>query len=178
LAITKERKRELVAQYTELLGRSRAVILTDYLGLNVAQITRLRNQIREANGAYYVTKNTLVRLALEQAGLTVPDEWLEGPTAMGFCFDQVPFIAKVITDFANETQILTVKGALLGERAVDAAQVQALANLPPAEVLRAQILGALTAPMSGLVGALNGLLSGLVGVLDARGEQLGEAEAA
>jgi large subunit ribosomal protein L10 len=178
LAITKERKRELVAQYTELLGRSRAVILTDYLGLNVAQITRLRNQIREANGAYYVTKNTLVRLALEQAGLTVPDEWLEGPTAMGFCFDQVPFIAKVITDFANETQILTVKGALLGERAVDAAQVRALANLPPAEVLRAQILGALTAPMSGLVGALNGLLSGLVGVLDARGEQLGEAEAA
>lgn len=178
MAITKERKRELVAQYTELLGRSRAVILTDYLGLNVAQITRLRNQIREANGAYYVTKNTLVRLALEQAGLTVPDEWLEGPTAMGFCFDQVPFIAKVITDFANETQILTVKGALLGERAVDAAQVQALANLPPAEVLRAQILGALTAPMSGLVGALNGLLSGLVGVLDARGEQLGEAEAA
>lgn len=178
MAITKERKRELVAQYTELLGRSRAVILTDYLGLNVAQITRLRNQIREANGAYYVTKNTLVRLALEQAGLTVPDEWLEGPTAMGFCFDQVPFIAKVITDFANETQILTVKGALLGERAVDAAQVRALANLPPAEVLRAQILGALTAPMSGLVGALNGLLSGLVGVLDARGEQLGEAEAA
>jgi large subunit ribosomal protein L10 len=178
LAITKERKRELVAQYTDLLQRSPGVILTDYQGLNVAQITQLRNQIREANGAYYVTKNTLIKLAMQQIGLSVPDEWFEGPTAIGFCFDDVPAIAKTIADFASESELLTIKGALLGDRAVDEGQVKKLASLPPAEVLRAQVLGALTGPVAGLVGVLNGVLAGLVGVLDARREQMSEAEAA
>jgi large subunit ribosomal protein L10 len=178
LAITRERKEALVAQYTDLLKRSEAVILTNYLGLNVAQVTQLRDRIREANGAYYVTKNTLIKLAMQQLDLVVRDEWLEGPTAIGFCFDEVPAIAKVIADFADESDILTIKGALLGNRAVGEDQVKRLAKLPPAEVLRAQLLGALTAPMSGVVGALNNVLAGLVGVLDARKDQLGEPEAA
>jgi large subunit ribosomal protein L10 len=176
LAITKERKQELVAQYTDLLERSQALILTDYHGLNVAQITQLRNRIREANGVYYVTKNTLIKLAMEQVGLSVPEEWFDGPVAIGFCLDEAPAIAKAISNFAEETEILTIKGALLGDRPADAAQVKALANLPPTEVLRAQVLGALTAPMAGLLGALNGVLAGFMGVLDARQEQLGEAE--
>jgi large subunit ribosomal protein L10 len=178
LAINKERKQELVALYTDLLQRSRAVIFTDYHGLNVTQITQLRSQIREVNGVYYVTKNTLIKLAMEQMGLSTPEEWLQGPTAIGFCLEEVPAVAKAITDFVDESEILSVKGALLGDRPVNAAQIKALADLPPLDVLRAQVLGTLTAPMSGLVGALNGVLSGLVGVLDARREQLGEAEAA
>lgn len=178
LAITKKRKQELVAQYTDLLERSQAIILTDYLGLNVAQITRLRSQIRDANGAYYVTKNTLIKLALERTGLSVPEEWLEGPTAIGFCFDEVPAIAKAISDFASDLEILTIKGALLGKQPVGEERVKALANLPAADVLQAQILGVLAGPMSGLVGVLNGALAGLVGVFDARREQLGELEAA
>ena len=96
MAITKKRKQELVAQYTDLLERSQALILTDYHGLNVAQITNLRGQIREANGAYYVTKNTLIQLAMVRKGLSPPQEWLEGPTAISFCFDEVPAIAKAI----------------------------------------------------------------------------------
>lgn len=178
MAITKERKQELVAQYTDLLERSQAAILTNHQGLNVAQITKLRSQIRETNGAYYVTKNTLMKLALEGQGLSLPEEWLQGPTAIGFCFDDVAAIAKTITDFAAESQILTVKGAVLGEKAVGAEKVKALADLPPTEVLQAQVLGALAAPMSGLVGVLNGALSGLVGVFEARRDQLGEPEAA
>lgn len=178
MALTKERKQELLDLYTDLLQRSQALILTDYHGLNVAQITQLRNQVRAVDGAYYVTKNTLIELALQQQGLSVPGEWLEGPTAIGFCFDEAPAIAKLIVDFAKESEILTVKGALLGERAVSEAQVQTMASLPPTEVLRAQVLGALTAPLSGLVGVLNGVLAGMVGVLDARHEQLGAAEAA
>jgi large subunit ribosomal protein L10 len=178
LAITKERKKELVAQYSDLLERSQALILTDYQGLNVAQITKLRSQIRQASGAYYVTKNTLVKLALEQAGLSVPAEWLEGPTAIGFCFDQVPTIAKIITDFADESDLLAIKGGFLGDRAVGEAKVKTLASLPSMEVLQAQVLGALVAPMSGLVGVLNSALGGLLGVFDARKEQLGEPEAA
>jgi large subunit ribosomal protein L10 len=178
LAITKKRKKELVAQYNDLLERSQALILTDYQGLNVAQITKLRSQIRQASGAYYVTKNTLVKLALEQAGLSVPAEWLEGPTAIGFCFDQVPTIAKIITDFADESDLLAIKGGFLGDRAVGEAKVKTLASLPSTEVLQAQVLGALAAPMSGLVGVLNNALGGLLGVFDARREQLGEPKAA
>ena len=178
MAISRERKEALVAQYTDLLKRSQAVILTNYQGLSVAQITQLRDQIREANGAYYVTKNTLIRLAMQQLGWSVRDEWLEGPTAIGFCFDEATAIAKAIVDFADESDILTIKGALLGKRIVGEDQVKSLAKLPPAEVLRAQVLGALTAPMSGVVGALNNVLAGLVGVLDARKDQLGEPEAA
>jgi large subunit ribosomal protein L10 len=178
LAITKERKQELVEMYSDLLDRSQAVILTDYLGLNVTQISRLRNQIREANGAYYVTKNTLIKIALERKGLVVPEEWLQGPTAIGFCFDEVPGIAKAITEFAAASEALKIKGAVFGERQVGEARVKALAELPPTEILRAQVLGALTAPMSGLVGVLNSALSDLVGVLVARNDQLAEPETA
>jgi large subunit ribosomal protein L10 len=178
LAITKERKKELVAQYADLLEQSQAVILTNYQGLNVAQITKLRGQIRQASGAYYVTKNTLIKLAMEQAGLSVPAEWLEGPTAIGFCFDEVPAIAKVIADFASESDVLTIKGGFLGDRTIGEARVKTLASLPATEVLQAQMLGALAAPMSGFVGVLNSALGGLLGVFDARKEQLGEPEAA
>jgi large subunit ribosomal protein L10 len=179
LAITKERKEELVSQYADLVARSEALILTNYKGLNMAKLTKLRNQVREANGAYYVTKNTLIRLVLEQKGVAVPAAWLEGPTAVGFCFDNVPSIAKAITDFAAaEPDFMSVKGALLGDKAVGAAKVKALADLPPLDVLKAQMLGTLTAPLAGVVGVLNGALAGLVGVLEARREQLGEPEAA
>lgn len=174
MAITKERKQELVAQYTELLERSQAIILTDFQGLNVAQITNLRRRIREANGAYYVTKNTLITLALEQAGMSVPEDWLIGPTAISFCFEDVPAIAKAVTDFASESEVLKIKGALLGDRSVGEEKVKALAALPPADILQAQLLGALAGPMSGLVGVLNGALAGLLGVLEARNDQLGE----
>jgi large subunit ribosomal protein L10 len=176
LAINKERKQELVAQYTELLKRSQAIILTDYQGLNVAQMTNLRSRIREANGAYFVTKNTLIKLALEQAGISAPEEWLVGPTAIGFCFEDVPAIAKAVTEFSSESEILKIKGALLGDRSVGVEKVKALATLPPADVLQAQLVGALAGPMSALVGVLNSALAGLMGVLEARNDQLGESE--
>ena len=178
MAITKERKQELVTRYTDLLDRSQAVILTDFVGLNVTQITSLRNTVREANGTYYVTKNTLIKLAMESKGMSPPAAWFDGPTAIGFCFDDVSAIAKIIADFADSSEILKIKGAFLGDKAVGEKDVKILANLPPTEILRAQMLGTLAAPMSGLVGVLNSALSGLVGVFDARHEQLGEAEAA
>ena len=107
-----------------------------------------------------------------------PQEWLDGPTAIGFCFDDVPAIAKAIADFAEESDVLKIKGGFLGEVVVERQKVQELADLPAPEVLQAQVLGALAAPMSGMVGALNSLLGGLAGVLEARREQLGEAEVA
>jgi large subunit ribosomal protein L10 len=167
-----------VKQYNDLMERSQGMIVTDYHGLNVTQITRLRNQVREAQGAYHVTKNTLIKLAFDRAGITVPDEWLEGPTAVGFCFEDVPPIAKAITTFANETEILTIKGGLLGQKPLSVERVKTLADLPTIDVLQSQVLGTLSGPLSGLIGTLNGLLGGLMGVFEARHDQLGETEAA
>ena len=178
MAITKERKRELVTMYGDLLERSEALILMDFQGLNVAQVTKLRNEVREAKGMCYVTKNTLIELAMEQAGISAPGEWFVGPTAIGFCFENVQAVAKAVTEFASESEILKIKGALLGDRPVGEAKVKTLASLPPEEILKGLMLGTLTGPLSGLVGALNGVLAGLVGVLDARNEQLGESGSA
>lgn len=177
MAISKERKKELVAQYKDLLDRSEAVILTDYQGLNVNQITQLRTRIREANGAYYVTKNTLIQLALQEKEIEVPEDWLIGPTAIGFCFEGVPAVAKAIVDFVEESEILSIKGAWMDNQPMEEAKIKQLADLPSIDVLQAQVLGALTAPMSGLIGVLNGALANFVGVLEARRDQLGETEA-
>jgi len=178
LAISKERKRELVAMYGDLMERSEALILMDFQGLNVAQITKLRNEVREAKGMCYVTKNTLIKRAMEQAGISAPEEWFVGPTAISFCFEDVQAVAKAVTGFASESEILKIKGALLGDRPVSEAKVKTLASLPPEDILRGLMLGTLTSPLSGLVGVLNGVLAGLIGVLDARSEQLGESGAA
>jgi large subunit ribosomal protein L10 len=178
LAITKERKRNLLDKYLDLLQRSQALILTDYQGLDVPKITELRTQVRQANGVYYVTKNTLISLALKKANLEVPEEWVTGPTAIGFCLEEIPGVAKAINDFAKEFEALTIKGGFLGNEPISEAKVKELASLPPLEILQAQMLGTLTAPMSGLVNVLNGVLAGMVNVLEARRDQLSEAEPA
>lgn len=175
MAISKKRKEELLAQYTDLLERSRGVIVTDHCGLTVNQITQVRDQIRQVDGAYHVTKNTLLKLATDQVGLRMPEEWLTGPTAIGFCLNEVPAVAKALVDFADKSEDLVIKGALLQDRVFGPEQVKALAKLPPLETLRAQLVGTLQSPASQLVGVLNGVLAGFVGVLTARSEQLGEA---
>jgi large subunit ribosomal protein L10 len=178
LAITKERKQNLLDKYLDLLKRSQALILTNYQGLDVPQITELRTQIRQANGAYHVTKNTLIRLALKEAGLEAPEEWVTGPTAVGFCLEDIPGVAKAIDEFSKEFETLIIKGGFLGDEPISEAKIKELASLPPVEVLQAQVLGALTAPMSGLVNTLNNALAGMVNVLEARRDQLSEAEPA
>ncbi|MFQ5408651.1 MAG: 50S ribosomal protein L10 [Anaerolineales bacterium] len=177
MAISKEKKEELVAQYTELLQRSQGVVLTENHGLSVPQIQDLRNRVREAEGAYHVAKNTLTKLALKNASLSVPDEVLLGPTVIGFAFESMPGLAKAIVDFAKENDRLTIKGGLLGEKFLSDADVQALADLPPLPVMRAQLLGLISAPATRIAGALGGSVRQLVNVFNAYAEKDG-AEAA
>lgn len=172
MAITKERKEELVAQYADLLSRSQAVIFTDYRGLTAAQIGGLRNKLREVDSRYHVIKNRLLRLALQNAGQPVPEEIMDGPVAASFCLGEVSPVAKALADFAKESKILTIKGGLLGSSVMSAADVEALANLPSREVLLAQVLAGMQAPISGLVTVLGGTIRGLLNVLNARVEQL------
>jgi len=175
LAISRKRKEELIAEYAQEFSRSNAIILSDYRGLRATDINRLRNEMRKVGSGYHVTKNRLVKLALKEAGLPPLESLLDGPTAIGFCYQEVPPAAKVLVDFADEFDTFSVKGGLLGGKFVSAERIVALAKLPSREVLLAQALAGMEAPLSGLVGVLSGVLRGLLNVFKARADQLGSA---
>lgn len=177
MAISKEQKAQMVADYVDKMSHSGAIILTDYRGLTVTDMTRLRRDLREVDGAFQVVKNTLFDRAMKEAGFPVPTEALEGPLAIGYCLGEVPPVAKVLTDFAKQTNMLEIKGAILGARLLDADGVKNLAALPPREILLAQLLGAIQGPMSGLVSTITAPMRELVQVLQARSEQGQESTA-
>ncbi len=172
MAITKERKRELIESYVEMLSQSQGAIFTNYRGLTVSQLEAVRNKMREINTPYHVVKNTLFKRALNQAGLPVPEEMFVGPVATGFCHTELAATAKALMDFAKEFEAFEIKGGLLGDRIVGVGGVKTLAELPPRDVLLAQVVGSFQAPITGLVTALSGILRSFVNVLQARKEQL------
>lgn len=160
-------KEAIVAELKEKLEQSKAAILTDYRGLNVAAMTELRRLMREQGLEYRVVKNTLTRFAAQELGLDDLEPYLEGPTAIAFSFEDPVAPAKVIMDFAKEHKQLEVKAGLLRGKVIQPEGVKELADLPPREVLLAQVLGGLQAPIAGLVGVLNGAPRNLVYVLEA-----------
>jgi large subunit ribosomal protein L10 len=165
LAISREKKEALVQQYTEALKNSDGVIIAEYRGLRVSDLQTLRNQIREAEGSFAVVKNTLARRALAEAGLPVPEELLVGPLGIGFGYNNIAGVAKVMTTFAKGNELLAIKGGLIGNSVIDSAGVKALTDLPSIEVLRAQLLGVLNAPATQLVGVVNAPANQLVNVV-------------
>jgi large subunit ribosomal protein L10 len=177
LAISKEKKREIVADYAEKMSSTQAMILTEYRGLTVADMSELRHRLREVEGGFQVVKNTLFDRALQDAGIPVPEGQLEGPVAVGYCFGEVPPVAKALIDFAKVQANLKVHGAILGSEFLDAEGVKSLADLPPREVLLAQLVGAVQGPMSNLVTTITAPMRELVQVLQARAEQNLEAAA-
>jgi len=177
LAISREKKETMVADYVDKVSRSPVMILADYRGLTVAQVTDLRQRLREQNSSFHVIKNSLFALALQESGVEVPPERLDGPLAVGFCFGEPSAVAKAVLDFARETQILQVRGAILSGQFVGAEQVRAIADLPPREVVLAQLLGTLQGPMSTLVSTIAAPLREIAQVLRARSEQEQEVAA-
>ena len=151
LAISKERKNELVAQYVEWLKNSQAVVITEYSGLTMKQLDDLRTKTRDAGGEFHIVKNTLGRVAFQQAGLKIPEGFLEGSTAVAFAFQDAPAMAKTITEFARTSDFVKVKGGYLTGNPIQAEDVKALSELPPLPVMRARVLGVLMAPASQLV---------------------------
>lgn len=170
MAITREKKGEMVTALADVLKGAQVVIITDYRGLPTAELAGLRNQLRAMQASYHVAKNTLVVLALQQAGLPVPGQMLEGPTALAFLRTDIAGPAKVLNAFFKEKG-LPIKGAIAGQQVYDAKGVEELANIPAREQLYAIVLGALQAPAASLVGVLNGALSELVRTLQARADK-------
>ena len=167
----------MVADYVEKMSRSPVVILTDYRGLSVAEVSDLRRRLREVEGVYQVIKNTLFTRALGDAGLTIPTEYLDGPVAVGYCLGDAPPVAKVLTDFAKENDSLKVRGAIMGMSVLDAEAVKDMADLPPRQILLAQLVGSVQGPMSSLVSTIQAPMRELAQVLRARSEQGQEAAA-
>lgn len=168
--MTKSKQREInekiVAEIKQKLEESTAVILTNYRGLNVAQMTQLRAKLREAGVEYKVLKNTLTRLAAHQVGLEGLDDYLTGPTAIAFSKDPVA-PAKILSNFAKENKALEIKAGVLEGKIIDLEGVKALASLPSREELLAKVVGGMQAPIYGLAFVLSGCLRNLVYVLDA-----------
>ncbi len=170
---TRSEKQAELDALTEELRRSQVVILTEYRGLPVSDINKIRGQLREKGTTFSVAKNTLMSLALEATGNAVPDDLLQGPTALAFVRDDIPGSTRLLNQFATETKILTVKGAILGQSVLKGDQVKQLQDMPTRDVSRAQIVGAVTGPLSQLVGLLTAPHRELAYIIQQRAEQLG-----
>ena len=177
MAITREKKETIVNEYVEKLRRSQAVIVSEYRGLSTKHIQGLRRDLRGAHSELTVSKNTLIARALTEVGLPAPEELLTGPVAVTFCYDEVAAPAKVLTKFAKDSKIMVLRGGLMGQSVFSEAGVQSLTELPSKEQLRAQFVGTLQSPMSGLVNVLAGSVRGFMNVLNARAEQLEQPSA-
>jgi large subunit ribosomal protein L10 len=155
-----------VASLKEVFAASGVIVVTHYKGLNVAEVTRLRRQMREAGAGFKVAKNRLVRIALDGSPFAPTGDLFTGPTAIGYSSD--PTVApKVLTEFAKKNDKLQIIGAGLGGTLLDADAVKALAEMPSIDELRAKLLGVLNAPAAKLLGILEAPQSKLVRVLSA-----------
>lgn len=171
LAISEKRKQELVSEYGEWLKRSQAVILTEYMGLTMTDLDNLRAKVREVGGEFHVVKNTLGKIAFQQAGMPLTEGFFEGSTAVGFAFEDAAALAKVMIDFAKTIDLLKLKGGFLKTRSMTSEQVKTLAKLPSLPVIRAQLLGALQAPASQLARTLAEPGRGIAATLKAYAEK-------
>jgi len=176
----KEQKEQVVEELTERLKAADTLLVADYRGLSMPQISELRTRLLSSGARFTVVKNTLTRRAAEAAGAEALLTLIDGPSAIAFLEADGDMVAaaKALADAARETQVLEIRGGVLQDRALSAAEVSILAALPPEDVLRGQVLGAIVAPLTALAGLLDAPLRNLVGLIDARIEQLGgEAEA-
>jgi large subunit ribosomal protein L10 len=162
------REKEIVVQeLIEKFSDSKSAVLTDYRGLNVAEVTELRAKLREAGVEYKVVKNTLAYLAAKETGYEDIKEYLSGPTAIAFSTEDPVAPAKVLSEFAKDHENLEIKSGFLSGDILDVEEIKALADIPPREVLLAQIARGMKAPISGLVYSLKYPINGLVYALNA-----------
>src|SRR3954471_6201439 len=172
----KEDKERVVEELTETLKASETMIVADYRGLTMPQIDALRGKLIESGAKLTVVKNTLTRRAAEAAGADALLALLEGPSAIAFveADGDAVAVAKALADSARDTKVLEIRGGLMQGRVITGDDVDQLAKLPPRDVLRGQVLGAVIAPLNAIAGLINAPLQNLYGLIDARIEQLQE----
>jgi large subunit ribosomal protein L10 len=169
-----EKKAEIIEQLTELLSRNKFIIATEYRGLSVSEMSRLRRQLREVNSEFHVVKNTLAKFAAEKAGKPGLSQYLQGPIALAFCQGDATQLSKTLTNYARASKTaLSIKGGILEVRVLSPQEIFILATLPPIDVLRARLLGVLQGPIYSLHNVLSANLRALSALLNARIQQMG-----
>jgi len=174
--LTRAQKEAEVEHLAEALGRAQSLLAIDYRGLTVEGANELRRRLREVEGEveYRVSKNTLLRRAIEGTAAAGLSNFLTGPTAIALGFDAEPSsVAKALVDFAKDHEAFEIKGGLVEGEVIDLSEVQRLAALPTKHELRGMLAGTLQAPMRNLAGTLYGLLGNLRNALEQRQQQLG-----
>src|SRR5262245_48128061 len=169
----KTEKEQVVAELVERLRASETLLIADYRGLTHAELDDVRTELLKHGARFTIVKNTLTKRAAEAAGVDALNDFLTGPTAIAFvnAGDMVA-VAKTLSETARTTRRLELKGGVLDGKSIDADAVSELATLPPLDVLRGQVLGAVVAPLTSLLGLVSAPLQNLVGLIDARIEQL------
>jgi large subunit ribosomal protein L10 len=172
----KSKKEQVVADLVERLRSTESLIVADYRGLTNAQLVELRAKLRGSGARLTVVKNTLTRRAAEEAGTDALLALLEGPTAIAFveADGDAVAVAKALADAAKDTKVLALRGGILSGQSLSGADVEELAKLPAPDVVKAQLVGMIVAPLTQLAALVAAPLRDLVGVLDARIAQLEE----
>lgn len=178
MAVSKERKQEVLATYEEWLKKSQSVILVEYTGAKMKDLDGIRAKVRESGGEFHVLKNTLARRAFAANGMELPKDFLVKSTAVSFAFSDPASTAKALTEAMKGKDFVKVKGGFMNGQALSAAQVKSLSDLPPLPVVRAQLLGVLQAPAGKLVRTIAEPARGLAAVIKAFTEKASAANAA
>lgn len=167
-------KAQVIEQTAKWYADSKGVIMTDYRGLTVKQVQKLRSDLRAKGGELHVIKNTLFQRAIGEDAANLPEELKGGTNAYAFLFENETEIAKMLFDFAASSKKLQVKGALFDGKAMNDKQVEAFSKLPPRDVLIAQVIGAITAPLTTLVGTVEALYADPIRVIGAVADKVAE----
>ncbi len=171
MAISKQRKEEVLTQYADWIKRSEAIILVEYTGATMKALDTIRAKVRDTGGEFHIIKNTLARRVFADSGLEVPQDYLVKSTAVSFAFSDPASTAKALTEATKGNEFVKVKGGLMGGKTMSAAQVKALSDMPPLPVVRAQLLGVLQAPAGKLVRTIAEPARGLAAVVKAFSEK-------
>lgn len=170
-------KIDLVAGLTERFSSARNIFITDYAGLNVEQITRLRKNLRESGVAYIVAKNTLLRIAAREAGYAELEKYLTGPVAVAFSSTEPNVPAKILYEACKENKEKNkpeIRAFYIDRQPFAGTTAERIAKLPPREILLSQLVAAVQAPMAGLVGTLDSIVRELIGTIDAMAAKKGD----
>jgi large subunit ribosomal protein L10 len=167
-------KARTIEQAKEWYSKSVGVVFTDYRGLKVKEMQQLRTNLRAKGGELHVIKNTLFRVAAGEDLANMPDELHNGTTAIAFVFGNETDCTKALLDYARINKALKVKGGFFGGKAFNAKEVEALSELPPRDVLIAQVIGAIAAPLSNLVGTIEALYADPIRVIGAVADKVAE----
>lgn len=168
---TKAFKEDKIAKIKEKIDKAQVAILTEYRGMSVEEITKLRRALQKDGGDYMVTKNTLAKLAVEGTAYAVLAEKLDGPSAIAFGFNDPVSPAKALAKFIKESKKGVIVAAALDGKLLDAKEVEALAKLPSKEEIYAKMLGCVNSPATGIVGSINAVMAQLTRAMAAVKDQ-------